>query len=207
MCQERPPRIHAILRNKAVLDGADTIEPVLESPDITRFETLAALNADANVPVDAPLPWAPLCSVFRRFLRSRDLKYTQERADVLEAIIARDGSFEAEELLLDLKSQAHQVSKATVYRTIRLLLDAGIIQQMLFDSKQSHYQLIYGKVPRDSMVCMKTGRHLEFHSAELVALRNRLCAELGWSAVGHRFQIYAISPDTSAPDDGSPSIT
>ncbi len=158
-------------------------------------------------PIDAPLPWAPLCSVFRRFLRSRDLKYTQERADVLEAIIARDGAFEAEELLLDLKSHAHLVSKATVYRTIRLLLDAGIIQQMLFDSKQSHYQLIYGKAARDSMVCMKSGRHLEFHSAELIALRNRLCAELGWTAVGHRFQIYAISPDSLSGEPSAPSIT
>ena len=156
------------------------------------------------MPTDAPLPWAPLCSVFRRFLRSRDLKYTQERADVLEAIIARDGSFEAEELMLDLRSQEHLVSKATVYRTIRLLLDAGIIQQTLFDSKQSHYQLIYGKAARDSMVCMKSGRHLEFHSPELVALRNRLCAELGWSAVGHRFQIYAISPDAASSESGSP---
>lgn len=126
---------------------------------------------------------------------------------MLEAIIARDGAFEAEELMLDLRSQSHFVSKATVYRTIRLLLDAGIIQQMLFDSKQSHYQLIYGKVARDSMVCMKSGRHLEFHSAELVALRNRLCAELGWSAVGHRFQIYAISPEPSSSDSSVPSIT
>ncbi len=195
------------MQRGGVLIDADTIEPVTESLDASLPATIAASSTDATLPVDAPLPWAPLCSVFRRFLRSRDLKYTQERADVLEGIIARDGSFEAEELLLDLKSHAHQVSKATVYRTIRLLLDAGIIQQMLFDSKQSHYQLIYGKVPRDSMVCMKTGRHLEFHSAELVALRNRLCAELGWSAVGHRFQIYAISPVASAPDDCSPSIT
>ena len=62
--------------------------------------------------------FAPLCSVFRRFLKSRDLKYTQERADVLDAIIARDGSFEAEELLLDLRARGHDVSKATVYRCL-----------------------------------------------------------------------------------------
>ena len=138
--------------------------------------------------------FAPLCSVFRRFLKSRDLKYTQERADILDAIIARDGAFEAEELLLDLRAGGHDVSKATVYRTIRLLLDAGIITQSLFDAKQSHYELLYGREPRDCMVCMKTGRRIEFSSRELVELRDRICRELGWQPVGHRFQIFAVSP-------------
>ena len=82
---------------------------------------------------------APLCSVFRRYLKSQGLKYTTERADVLDAIIARDGLFEAEELLLELRKRGQRVSKATTYRTINLLQNAGIIVQALFDSKQSHY--------------------------------------------------------------------
>jgi Fur family ferric uptake transcriptional regulator len=146
---------------------------------------------------DSRQPMAPLCSVFRRFLKSKGLKYTTERADVLDAIIARDGLFEAEELLLEMRTRGHRVSKATTYRTISLLLDAGIIVQALFDSKQAHYQLIYGKEPRDHMVCMKTGRLVEFQSPELTALRNRICKELGWTAIGHRFQIYAVSPGAS----------
>ncbi|MSR43781.1 MAG: transcriptional repressor [Phycisphaerales bacterium] len=142
-----------------------------------------------------PQSMVPLCSVFRRFLKSKGLKYTIERADVLDSIIARDGVFEAEELLLELRRRGHRVSKATTYRTIKLLQDAGIIVQALFDSKQAHYQLIYGKEPRDHMVCMKTGKLVEFQSAELTKLRNRICTELGWSPVGHRFQIYAVSPE------------
>ena len=94
-----------------------------------------------------------------------------------------------------MRKRGHRVSKATTYRTISLLLEAGIIVQALFDSKQSHYQLIYGKEPRDHMVCMKTGKLVEFQSTELTALRNRICKELGWSPVAHRFQIYAVSPE------------
>ena len=151
-------------------------------------------------PASAPptrQPMAPLCSVFRRFLKSKGLKYTAERADVLDAIIARDGLFEAEELLLEMRKRGHRVSKATTYRTITLLMDAGIIVQALFDSKQAHYQLIYGKEPRDHMVCMKTGKLVEFQNRELTALRDRICRDLGWTPVGHRFQIYAVSPDAS----------
>jgi Fur family transcriptional regulator, ferric uptake regulator len=137
---------------------------------------------------------APLCAVFRRFLKTQDLKYTPERADILNAIIERDDVFEVEQLMSEMRQRGYRVSKATTYRTIKLLQDAGIITQALFDSKQSHYQLIYGKAPRDYMVCMKSGKHMEFTNHELIALRDRICREHGWEPIGHRFQIYAISP-------------
>lgn len=149
-----------------------------------------------NAASDAtPEPMVPLCSVFRRFLRSRKLKYTAERADVLQAIIDHDDLFEAEELLLEMRQRGHRVSKATIYRTLRLLQEAGIITQALFDSKQSHFQLLYGRAPRDTMVCLRTGKTVDFQSKELSELRDRICKELGWSPVGHRFQIYAMSPE------------
>jgi Fur family ferric uptake transcriptional regulator len=144
---------------------------------------------------------APLCAVFRRFLKARSLKYTPERADILDAIIQRDGLFEAEELLLDMRDRGYRVSKATIYRTIKLLMDAGIITQALFDARQAHYQLIYGRQSRDYMVCMKTGTHVEFTSPELIRLRNEICQRHGWTAVGHRFQIYAVSPEGLALSD------
>ncbi len=141
---------------------------------------------------------APLCSVFRRYLRSQNLKYTPERADVLNAIIECDDVFEVDQLLMEMRRRGHRVSKAMIYRTVKLLQDAGIITQALFDSKQAHYQLIYGKAARDYIVCMKTGKYIEFSDDELVALRNRICEEHGWDPVGHRFQIYAISPEGRA---------
>ena len=138
---------------------------------------------------------APLCSVFRRYLRSQNLKYTPERADVLNAIIESDDVFEVDQLLMEMRRLGHRVSKATIYRTVKLLQAAGIITQALFDSKQAHYQLIYGKAARDYIVCMKTGKYIEFSDDELVALRNRICQAHGWDPVGHRFQIYAVSPE------------
>jgi len=138
---------------------------------------------------------APLCSVFRRYLRSQDLKYTPERADILDAIIAEDGLFEAESLMDSMRSDDHRVSKATLYRTVKLLREAGIIQEVTIDGKQAHYQLIYGRKPIDALVCMRTGKRIEFSSEELVAIRNKICKEHGWDPAGHRFVIYATSPE------------
>ncbi len=146
---------------------------------------------------------APLCAVFRRFLKARRLKYTPERADILDAIIEREGLFEVEELMHEMRQRGYRVSKATVYRTIKLLQDAGIITQALFDARHAHYQLIYGKQPRDYMVCMKTGRIVEFADDALSRVRDRICRDHGWEPVGHRFQIYAISPEgRRASEDG-----
>ena len=163
------------------------------------------------IPTPPPTPgmaghqiMAPLCAVFRRYVRTKNLKYTPERADVLNAIIERDDVFEVEQLMMDMRQLGHRVSKATIYRTIKLLQEAGIITLALFDAKQSHYQLIYGREPRDCMVCMKTGRSIEFANRKLIELRDEICREHGWDPVAHRFQIYAISPEgKQVPPDES----
>ena len=80
---------------------------------------------------------APLCSVFRRYLRSQDLKYTPERADILNAITEQDGLFEAETLMDSMRGDDHRVSKATLYRTVKLLREAGIIQEVLIVFKMN----------------------------------------------------------------------
>src|SRR5688572_21196160 len=98
----------------------------------------------------------PLCAVFRRKLKAEGLKYTPERARILDAIVGRDGLFEAEELLAACKAAGYRVSKATIYRTIRLLQDAGIIQRVLFDEDQAHYQLVYGRTPQDLLIRLDT---------------------------------------------------
>ncbi|MEE2680783.1 MAG: transcriptional repressor [Planctomycetota bacterium] len=160
-----------------------------------------------NSPDDSPqiddsvAMMAPICSVFRRFLKSKGLKYTPERAAILDSIIDRDEVFEVEEILLQMRASESRVSKATIYRTISLLTEAGIITQALFDSKQAHYRLIYGREPQDQMVCMRTGKLIEFSNPEVTELRNRICQELGWNPIGHRLHIYAQSPVEPGDDD------
>jgi Fur family transcriptional regulator, ferric uptake regulator len=135
----------------------------------------------------------PLCAVFRRKLKSEGLKYTPERAQVLDAIVRMEGLFEAEELLSSLRSGGHRVSKATVYRTIRLLQDAGIIQRVLFDEEQAHYQLVYGRRPNDLLIRLDTRQIVEIDLPELIELRDRICRDRGLSPQGHRFQIFAVA--------------
>lgn len=145
----------------------------------------------------------PLCSVFRRKLKSEGLKYTPERAQLLDTVIrlsgalegdgAPSGLFEADRVLAEVKKSGFRVSKATVYRTMRLLQEAGIIQRVPFDDEQTHYQLAYGVRAADLVIRTDTRRVTSVDVPELIQLRDALCARLGLRAVGHRFHIFATA--------------
>ena len=143
----------------------------------------------------------PLCAIFRRFLKRKGLKFTTERAMILDAVLAKDGIFEADALLEEMRTADHRVSKATIYRTLKHLLEANIISEVLIDSRQSHYQLSFGREPKGHLVCLETNRIIEFPASELTALRDRICKEHGFSPVSHRFVIYGSSPEAANEDD------
>ncbi|TVQ63140.1 MAG: transcriptional repressor [Phycisphaerales bacterium] len=135
----------------------------------------------------------PLCAVFRRKLKSEGLKYTPERAQVLDTIIQLDGLFEAERLMDDLKDAGFRVSKATVYRTIKLLLEAGILQRVAIDSEHARYQLVYGRRPQVLLIRVDTDEVEPVDMPELAAAIERLCRERGLQARGHRVHVFAES--------------
>jgi len=140
----------------------------------------------------------PLCAVFRRRLKAEGLKYTPERAHILDAIIRRDDVFQADQLLDSIRKSAGasgiRVSKATIYRTIKLLADAGIIQQVLFDSEQAHYHVAYGQKSAGLLVRTDTREITTLDLPELAEIRDKACRERGLTPEGHRLVIYAKAP-------------
>jgi len=137
----------------------------------------------------------PLCAVFRRYLKQEGLKFTPERAKILDAVLAKEGVFEADELTFELRNIGHRVSKATVYRTLKHLLEARIIREVLIDSKLSHYRLCSGREPKAHLVCLETNEIIEFDAPELAELRDRIAKERGFEPVTYQFVVYGLSPE------------
>ena len=137
----------------------------------------------------------PLCAVFRRFLKRKRLKFTTERAMILDAVLAKKGVFGAEELMDDLRESGHRVSKATVYRTLKHLVEARILSEVLIDSRQAHYELTFGQKPKGHLVCVETNEVVEFEAPEIEQLRDRVCAEHGYDPVSVRLVVYGVSPN------------
>jgi Fur family ferric uptake transcriptional regulator len=149
----------------------------------------------APVPRRDALPYEPVCAVFRRYLHGQKLKFTPERAMILDAVLRQKNLFEAEKLIADLKELGHSVSRATAYRTLNHLQDAGILKQVFFDNKQSYYEVIAGRQTYDYLICVATGRVIEFSSDKLRKLRDEICREHGYSPLSHQFHIFGLSPE------------
>ena len=133
----------------------------------------------------------PLCAVFRRYLKTERQKYTPERAQILDVIVRMGGVFEAEQLIRELKKSGFRVSKATVYRTLKLLVGSGIIQRVLVAEELSHYQLVHGTSARDLLVITDTLELVAIDAPELTELCEKICAERGLKLVGRRLQLFA----------------
>lgn len=141
------------------------------------------------------LPYEPVCAIFRRYLHEQKLKFTPERAMILDAALRKDKLFEPEGLVDDLKKLGHRVSRATVYRTLNHLQDAGILKQVFFDNKQSYYEVVAGRQGHDYLICVATGKVIEFDSEKLRQLRDEICRQHGFDPLSHRFQIFGVSAE------------
>jgi Fur family ferric uptake transcriptional regulator len=136
-------------------------------------------------------PFEPVCAVFRRYLHSRRLKFTPERAMMLDAVLRHTGLFEPEQLAEDLKKLGHEVSRATVYRTLNHLHDAGLLRQVFFDNRRSYYEVLVGREQSDYLIDVETGKVVEFASQRLKQLRDEIAAEHGFEVISHQFHIFA----------------
>ncbi len=134
-------------------------------------------------------------NIFREFLRDRGLKYTPERKKLLRAVLSTEEHFEAEQLLISIRQQGTRVAKATIYRTLPLLVQCGIIKQVQFGDNLARYEHTFGEDPHDHMVCQRCRRIIEFDSGDVVRLRTVLAARHKFHSTGHRFQITGLCWD------------
>ncbi|MEM6853913.1 MAG: transcriptional repressor, partial [Planctomycetota bacterium] len=77
----------------------------------------------------------------------------------------------------------------------------------LIDSGKAHYELAFGKAPKGHLVCVETQRIVEFPTAELDALMEKLCKEHGFDPVSHRFVVYGVSPEAQKAEQAETADT
>jgi Fur family ferric uptake transcriptional regulator len=131
-------------------------------------------------------------AAFARYLRDRGIRNTAARREILDAVLRLNDHFEAEQVLYVLREKGSKVGKATLYRTLPLLVDCGILKQVRFDVKQAYYEHVFGEDPHDHMVCRRCGRIIEFDAEEVLELRKRIAQRHHFHVTGHRFQLSGL---------------
>ena len=127
--------------------------------------------------------------LFRKFLRSKDLKITRQREILLRRIFQREEHFSAESLEDRVKGDG--ISKATIYRTLQLLCDAGLISEVVLVDDRRMYEHTYGHDPHDHIVCIDCEKVFEFDAAAISEVEHRIAVALRFLPVGRRLRIEA----------------
>jgi Fur family ferric uptake transcriptional regulator len=126
---------------------------------------------------------------FRQALKERGMRYTPEREAILKEVLRRRDHFDLEELHMDLRKKGHRVSRASIYRTVPLLLELGVIEKVEHTDKHAHYERTTGRKHHDHMLCVECGKVIEFYSEALERLQDRLCEKEGFKGVSHLLEI------------------
>lgn len=133
--------------------------------------------------------------IFKRYLEEQGMRYTQERRLLLKEITSLNDHFEVEDLVHRLRSSGKKVSTASVYRTIPLLIEAGIIIKNPCDHMQARLEPVFGHEHHDHLVCIKCKKIVEFMDDEIEKLQEKVAKKHGFSMEGHRLVISGYCPE------------
>src|SRR5438552_6164401 len=133
---------------------------------------------------------------FHEFLEIRGEKLTGPRRALVRHIFDTHKHFDADELVRDLHDAGHPISRSTVYRTLRLLVEAGLLRELRLTNR-SAYEHDYGYPAHDHLHCTECNKVVEFRNDEVQRLREAVSLENGFRAAGHRFVITGVCPTCS----------
>jgi Fur family ferric uptake transcriptional regulator len=120
--------------------------------------------------------------LFRNYLKDKKHRITPERFMVLEEIYRSDGHFDADEIFFKMKDNESRVSRATVYNTLELLVDCGLVQRQQFGKNQSVYERGYSYQQHDHIICSHCEAVVEFCDPRILEIQ-QLMEKI------HRFKI------------------
>ena len=130
---------------------------------------------------------------FREYLASRPRaqRFTTQQRDMVAYIFSKHNHFDADELIDELKRQGFRVSRATVYRTLNKLVDAGLLRRINLGSR-TVYEHDYGYAQHDHVHCEQCGTMLEFQNPQLEDLIREVCEQHQVQYQGHTFVIRGV---------------
>lgn len=121
----------------------------------------------------------------------RGMRMTEQRRIIARVLEASADHPDVEELYRRAAQVDSRISISTVYRTVKLFEDAGIIERHDFRDGRSRYETV-PEEHHDHLIDLKTGMVIEFHSPEIEALQERIAREHGFRLVDHRLELYGV---------------
>ena len=132
---------------------------------------------------------------FLEFIQNKGLKTTRQRSTIVQVFFRMRGHISVEELLRQVKRVNPKIGYATVYRTLHLLVESGIVEERRFGDGLARYEGRNEVEHHDHMICTKCGRIIEFKEDRLEKYQIQIAASRGFHMLRHKMEIYGICAD------------
>lgn len=151
---------------------------------------------DETAEQDLGLPASPQSAEekFREFLEIRGEKLTSPRRALIRHVFSSHKHFDADELVAELRKSESNVSRSTVYRTLRLLVESGLLREFRL-ANRAVYEHDFGYPSHDHIHCTQCDAIVEFRNDEIRKIRDLVAQEHGFRAEAHRLVIEGICKD------------
>ncbi len=123
-----------------------------------------------------------------RYLESHHLKHTKQREAILDAFLAVSGHVTSEDLFQRVRDANPSIGYTTVYRTMKLLCDAGLAIERHFEDGVTRYEIEHEH--HDHLVCTKCGKIIEFECSMIESAQIEIADRYGFRILRHRHELY-----------------
>ncbi|EGB13302.1 ferric-uptake regulator [Pseudodesulfovibrio mercurii] len=133
--------------------------------------------------------------VFAEYLAAENLKMTPQRRVILDTLLRKNDHLSSEELYALVKKRDASIGQATVYRTLKLLSDSGLIEPLDFADGVTRYEPCYGKDHHDHLICENCGKNIEIVDEVIERRQEQLAREHGFTLLRHKMYLYGLCPE------------
>ena len=138
-------------------------------------------------------------TVFSRFLRRKRCRYTPQRKAIVTAFWGAEGHLTIEDLFVRVRSTTPSVGQSTVYRTMRLLCEAGLAREVSFGRGVIRYERVLAW-NHEHFICERCGRSIEFVEPEIDTMGKRVARRYGFVLRQHRLYLYGLCAECLAAE-------
>jgi Fur family ferric uptake transcriptional regulator len=133
--------------------------------------------------------------VFQRHIQRAGLKRTAQRDLILDVFLRTEEHMSSEDLYRLVQKEDQSIGHTTVYRTLKLLTDAGLAREVRFGDGRTRYEHNYKHPHHDHMICTECGKTIEFFSADLERLQDKIAAKHEFEITNHTLRMFGYCAD------------